>query len=354
MLPKSTEPVSAPVVYALDFSSWKRSVVCQCFAPARVVFVASVADVPAGAVLAAWGMKPFDAALAEGVRVLRLEDGFLRSVGLGVDLIRPMSWVIDGRGIYYDATRASDLEHLLSNAQFSAAQLQRAQRLRERIVAQGLTKYNTGGGVWQRPAGATSVVLVPGQVESDASLAYGAPGIRSNMALLQAARAAHPDAYVVYKPHPDVLAGLRARGAGEQEALRWCDEVVEHAPMGELLLAVDHVHVLTSLAGFEALLRGKSVTCHGQPFYAGWGLTHDAVPHARRTRRLSLDELVAGTLIEYPVYLSRNGSSRAGGGLIAPEQALDELVAWRMRAGNKLPWWRKWFRVVLRRVVGVR
>lgn len=349
MLPQSAELPDVSVVYALDFSSWKRAVVRQCFAPARVVFAASVADVPAGAVLAVWGMKPFDAALPEGVRVLRLEDGFLRSVGLGVDLIRPMSWVIDGRGIYYDATRPSDLEHLLSNASFGAAQLQRARQLCERIVSEGLTKYNTGGGVWQRPAGAASVVLVPGQVESDASLAYGAPGIRTNMALLQAARAAHPDAHVVYKPHPDVLAGLRARGADEHEALRWCDEVVEHAPMGELLLAVDHVHVLTSLAGFEALLRGKAVTCHGQPFYSGWGLTRDAVPNARRTRQLSLDELVAGALIEYPLYMSRTGA-----GLTAPEQALDELVAWRTRAGHRLPWWRKLFRVVLRRVVGVR
>ena len=349
MSPKSTELVNASVVYALDFSTWKKSVVRQCLTPASVVFVARVADVPAGGALVVWGMKPFGGELARDVKVLRLEDGFLRSVGLGVDLIRPMSWVIDGRGIYYDATRPSDLEHLLSTMQFDAGALQRAAQLRERVVAQGLTKYNTGGQHWQRPAGAARVVLVPGQVESDASLAYGAPKIRSNMALLQAARAAHPDAYLVYKPHPDVLAGLRARGADEQEALRWCDEVVEHAPMGDLLMAVDQVHVLTSLAGFEALLSGKPVICHGQPFYSGWGLTQDAVPNARRSRRLSLDELVAGALIEYPIYLSRDGQR-----LNTPEQAIDELVAWRMQAGDKLPWWRQLFRVVLRRVVGVR
>ena len=349
MSPKSTELVNASVVYALDFSTWKKSVVRQCLTPASVVFVARVADVPAGGALVVWGMKPFGGELARDVKVLRLEDGFLRSVGLGVDLIRPMSWVIDRRGIYYDATRPSDLEHLLSTMQFDAGALKRAAQLREHVVAQGLTKYNTGGQHWQRPAGAARVVLVPGQVESDASLAYGAPKIRSNMALLQAARAAHPDAYLVYKPHPDVLAGLRARGADEQEALRWCDEVVEHAPMGDLLMAVDQVHVLTSLAGFEALLRGKPVTCHGQPFYSGWGLTQDAVPNARRSRRLSLDELVAGALIEYPIYLSRDGQR-----LNTPEQAIDELVAWRMQAGDKLPWWRQLFRVVLRRVVGVR
>ena len=346
---RNTELLHAPVVYALDFSTWKRSVVRQCFPHARVVFIDDAATVPSGGMLAVWGMKPFGNELSKDVSVLRLEDGFLRSVGLGADLIRPMSWVIDGSGIYYDATRPSDLEHLLSGTSFDAALLQRASRLRQRIVAEGLTKYNTGRCGWQRPAGAQQVILVPGQVESDASLAYGAPGIRSNIGLLQAVRQAHPKAHLVYKPHPDVLAGLRARGAGEQEALRWCDEVVTDAAMGDLLRAVDEVHVLTSLAGFEALLRGKPVTCYGQPFYSGWGLTSDVVPNPRRSRRLSLDALVAGALIEHPVYLSRTKSS-----LITPEQALDELVAWRARAGRTAPWWRKLFRVVLRQVVGVR
>ena len=346
---RNTELLHAPVVYALDFSTWKRSVVRQCFPHARVVFIDDAATVPSGGMLAVWGMKPFGNELSKDVSVLRLEDGFLRSVGLGADLIRPMSWVIDGSGIYYDATRPSDLEHLLSGTSFDAALLQRASRLRQRIVAEGLTKYNTGRCGWQRPAGAQQVILVPGQVESDASLAYGAPGIRSNIGLLQAVRQAHPKAHLVYKPHPDVLAGLRARGAGEQEALRWCDEVVTDAAMGDLLRAVDEVHVLTSLAGFEALLRGKHVTCYGQPFYSGWGLTSDVVPNPRRSRRLLLDELVAGALIEYPVYLSRTKNS-----LITPEQALDELVAWRARAGGSVPWWRQLFRVVLRQVVGVR
>jgi capsular polysaccharide export protein len=193
------------------------------------------------------------------------------------------------------------------------------------------------------------VILVPGQVESDASLAYGAPGERTNMGLLRAVRAANPDAYLVYKPHPDVLARLRAEGQGEQEAYRWCDELVTDTAMGDLLMAVDEIHVLTSLAGFEALLRGKSVACYGLPFYSGWGLTHDFMPNDRRRRRLTLDELVAVTLIKYPLYLSRDGNS-----LISPEQALDELLSWRTRTGGKDPWWRGIIRVFLRRIVGVR
>ncbi len=337
------------VIYALDFSAWKRSAMRQCFPDAQVVFIASAAEVPAGGVLAVWGLKPVSGALTTDVKILRLEDGFLRSVGLGADLIRPMSWVVDGRGIYYDATQPSDLENLLTDTAFAPELVQRARCLRERIVAEGLTKYNVGIAYWERPSGTGKIILVPGQVESDASLVYGAPKIRTNIGLLQTVRQANLGAYIVYKPHPDVMAGLRAQGAGEDEALDWCDEVVRDVDMGRLLMVVDEVHVLTSLAGFEALLRSKPVTCYGQPFYSGWGLTMDAVPIPRRSRQLLLDELVAGALIAYPIYLSRMSDA-----LITPEQALDELLAWRDKTGGAVPWWRKLFRMVLRRVVGVR
>jgi capsular polysaccharide export protein len=82
------------------------------------------------------------------------------------------------------------------------------------------------------------------------------------------------------------------------------DEVVVSGTISEAIDAADEVHVNTSLAGFEALLRGKPVTTYGVPFYAGWGLTRDLgdVP-SRRTARRSLDELVAATLLIYPRYL---------------------------------------------------
>ena len=238
-------------IHALNFSSWKRSVVRRCFSGKQVAFVSSVADVPADGVLVVWGMKPFDGKIASGVRIIRVEDGFLRSVGLGVDLIQPISWVVDSRGIYYDATKTSDLEHLLAETKFPPETIARAASLRKRLVAEKLTKYNVGVSGWQRPSGVGKVILVPGQVESDASLAYGAPNICTNRGLLQAVRRANPQAYIVYKPHPDVMAGLRAKGVGEDDALRWCDELVTDTAMGDLLMAVDEVHVITSLAGFE-------------------------------------------------------------------------------------------------------
>ena len=336
-------------VFAFGFSFRKRAILRR-FLPDTVVrFIDHGARVPAGATLLLWGSAAAPEGLANAVRIVRVEDGFLRSVGLGADLIHPASWVIDGSGIYYDATRPSDLEQLLQTGDFDAPLVARAASLRQRIADSGLTKYNTGSGGWCRPADASHVILVPGQVESDASIRYGAPAENTNMGLLRAVRAAEPAAFIVYKPHPDVMANLRAAGQGEADAARWCDAMVSDVSMAALLPAVDAVHVLTSLAGFEALLRGKAVTCHGLPFYAGWGLTIDMLGAPRRSRRLSLDELVAGALIRYPTYVSR-----ATGLLTTPETVLDELIDLRARSGTRLPLWRKMMRHVLRLIDGVR
>src|SRR5437764_13909217 len=67
---------------------------------------------------------------------------------------------------------------------------------------------------------------------------------------------------------------------------------------------VDEVHVNSSLAGFEALVRGTPVTTYGVPFYAGWGLTRDLGPvPRRRSQQRTIDELIAATLLLYPRYL---------------------------------------------------
>lgn len=313
-----------PVVHAHGISMRKLAFLRDFVAPARVRSVDRGAEVPEGGALLLWGRAEVPAGVSPTVRVVRVEDGFVRSVGLGADLVRPLSLSFDSRGIYFDATVPSDLEHLLQHAHFDEALLARARALRERVVARGTTKYNVGGAPWSRPARAERVVLVPGQVETDASIAFGAPGIRRNMDLLRAVRAAERDAYLVYKPHPDVVAGLRGEGAGERSARDFCDEVVLDAPMGALLPEVDAVHVITSQTGFEALLRGKEVTCHGQPFYAGWGLTTDTVPLPRRTRRLTVDELVAGAFVLYPTYVSGRTGERT-----EVEAVLDELEAAR-------------------------
>jgi capsular polysaccharide export protein len=331
-------------LYAHGFSWRKRRYLRAFTARPDLRFVRRGEAVGRGAHLLLWGSAAPPRGLDAAARIVRVEDGFLRSVGLGADLTRPVSWVFDDLGIYYDAAGTSALERMLQEAEFPAGELARAAALRKRIVQAGLTKYNLAPGRWERPAHARTVVLVPGQVETDASIRQGCHDVRTNLGLLQAVRRARPDAWVVYKPHPDVVAGLRNAGVGDEGAGAFCDETVVGGSMHDLLQRVDEVHAMTSLAGFEALLRGVPVVCWGHPFYAGWGLTQDTKPHPTRTRRLGLDELVAGALLRYPVYLSPRSGIRC-----TPEEGLEALLQWRERAPAQDAWWRRFVRPLIGR-----
>lgn len=264
-----------------------------------------------------------------GVPLARIEDGFLRSVGLGAGLAPGASIVVDDRGIYYDPRTESRLAFLLRTSGFPPDLVARAKALRELVIARRLTKYNVGltdeSGDWPSDR---RIVLVPGQVEDDASVMHGSPVVRSNRNLLRAARARNPDAFLLYKPHPDVEAGFRTGAIPEAEALTLADRIVGGLSIVDLLDRVDHVETMTSLAGFEALIRGRTVAVHGRPFYAGWGLTEDLAPGADRGRRLALDELVAGALLLYPLYLDPVTLKPC-----SAERLLDRLAAARDAAG---------------------
>lgn len=314
-------------VQMLGFSRWKEPLANLFFNGAAIRFVKPEQPLTQDLPVVSWGCKHDADLSAHPHPVNRVEDGFLRSVGLGAGKARPLSWVVDDLGIYYDATRPSRLERILASETFAPELLARAEALRLAICAAGLTKYNLPGASWQRPAEARQVILVAGQVEGDASIRFGGNRIRSNLQLLRAVREHNPQAWVLYKPHPEVLAGTRARGDDEAQTVHWCDEVIGDTPLQQLLEVVDEVHVLTSQSGFEALLRGVPVTTYGQPFYAGWGLTRDmdlqAQVQARRPRQLTLDELVAGTLLLYPTYVSLVTNR-----FTTAEQTLYELQNW--------------------------
>jgi capsular polysaccharide export protein len=228
---------------------------------------------------------------------------------------------LDADGIYYDPSRPSGLEKILQSAAFSSEELARAARLRQLVVASRISKYNLAAvdrlSISARPA--QRILLVPGQVADDASVRLGTQSVGDNLSLLRAVRSANPDAYIVYKPHPDVLSGNR-RGSLHDVAEPPWDLLVGQVALAACLDVAHEVHTMTSLVGFEALLRGLAVVTYGQPFYAGWGLTHDLAPLPRRTRRLTLDELVAGVLLRYPRYMS--WSSRC---FVSAEDKVHEL-----------------------------
>ncbi len=269
-----------------------------------------------GGDVVAWSSKCIDGRLEAlcreaGVPLVRMEDGFIRSVGLGSNFQWPYSLVLDRRGIYYDPNQPSDLEVLLNGIQARADHselCERARSLREFIVSKGLTKYNVGGAGPSRDRWPPDrrIILVPGQVEDDASVRRGGCGIKSNLDLLREVRRHEPDAFIIYKPHPDVEVRNRKGRIPDEIALNVADEVVRDVRMDAMLGVVDEVHTLTSLTGFEGLLRGLKVCTYGGPFYAGWGLTDDRAQERaflnRRNARLSLDELTAGVLLLYPSY----------------------------------------------------
>lgn len=332
-------------ISALGFSRWKRPFIQRFLQGSDVVFAKTppaISQSQSSPAIALWGSADAPA-LPLNATILRIEDGFLRSSGLGADLVRPLSLVIDDIGIYYDATRPSRLEHILVTQVLDDAAVQRAEELRDRIIELDLTKYNLGHEAWDRPNGLSPVILVVGQVETDASIRLGSPEVRSNVELLRRVREENPSAYIVYKPHPDVLAGLRRQGDGEGAALAFADEVLARpVSLGQLLGQVDEVHTITSLLGFEALIRGVKVVCHGLPFYACWGLTEDRMSCPRRTRRLTSAELVHGALIAYPRYFNYERDC-----FVEPEQAVEQLATMASRGPQRQSLHRKILRVAI-------
>jgi capsular polysaccharide export protein len=266
---------------------------------------------------------------------LRVEDGFLRSRGLGAELVPPLSLVTDDRGIYFDPSRPSRLDALIS-APLPTGGRERAEALLARLRDEGLSKYNLPGASFPKlPQGHR--ILIPGQVEDDASIRKGAGEVRTNLALLKAARAANPGAILVYKPHPDVEAGLRPGAIALEDLRNLADAIISKADPASLLAEVQEVWTITSLLGFEALVRDLPVTCLGTPFYAGWGLTRDLGPVPEwRTARPDLAQLVHSALIAYPRYwdpVSRRpcppevALDRLSSGIIPHPGALNRLVA---------------------------
>ena len=236
-----------------------------------------------------------------GLPKVEIEDGFLRSRGLGALLTFPGSLALDERGIYYDPRSASDLEAMIQTGGFTDETLERADGLIAAYRGRGLTKYNLHQvDPPPVPPDGRPLVIVLGQVEDDASIRMGATGdVRTNEALIRRARAEHPEAFLAYRAHPDVERGLR-RGKVPADTLQRVDVLAPRASLPALLGAAARVHVMTSLGGLEAMMHGTPVTCHGAPFYAGWGVTDDRVPSPRRTRRANLREIVAAAYLLYP------------------------------------------------------
>ncbi|MDI6834735.1 MAG: capsular polysaccharide biosynthesis protein [Rhizobiaceae bacterium] len=267
-------------------------------------------------------------AAAHGIPVHFVEDGFLRSLQSSAGQSAPFSLTVDGKRPYFDARGPSDLEGLLKTYDFEAdpALLARASAGIAALLESRVSKYNAPEAARTTPAKSDGrrSVLVVGQVEDDASIRFGCDRLFRNNDLVRLAAQENPGARIVYKPHPDVLKGVRKAQSDPQEVAHLCEILVDPVPLPDVLEAADHVYTITSLAGFEALLRRKPVTVIGSPFYAGWGLTDDRQANPRRGRKLSLEALFAGVYLLYPRYFDP-----LTGAVSSFEACLSQMVAWR-------------------------
>lgn len=329
--------------YVYGFSLRKFFILKQFLPQVRLHFKRHLERIPAHSTLIVWGMKELPQAILQSCQVIRVEDGFLRSIGLGAAFNPPISWVFDDLGMYFNSQVPSRLEILLNQPSFSATTLMMAERVAQQIVQQKLSKYNlaqTADVIF--PCTPQRKILAIGQVEGDASLAYGSAHIKTNQQFLDSVRAQRSEDYIVYRPHPDVSMGWRKDSLNVQQAQRSVNQISTAGDITDWFDWADEVHVMTSLAGFEALLRHKKVVCHGLPFYSGWGLTEDLFKLDRPKRTLTLNELIAGTLIEYPLYRSLLCKHKQW---IGVEDAMQELLQLRQKQPKQ---WLKWLQPLMK------
>jgi capsular polysaccharide export protein len=283
-----------------------------------------------------WGYKhpDFISTFCEhyGIPLIRIEDGFLRSVALGREGAPPLSLCFDRSGIYFDPNRPSDLERIIETHDFRSDRqlMQRAEDCLKRLLNSRLSKYNAAPDIdIERLYGPKTKrrILVLGQVEGDVSLVKGLEANIDNNELVRIAVRENPQAQVIYKPHPEVLHCTRTDSPQSYpDAVRdICLVLDQDVALANALDTIDHVYTMTSLSGFEALIRGIAVTCLGAPFYAGWGATDDRQACPRRTARRTPLEIFAAAYILYPRYFDP-----ATGAAIELERALECLLRIKM------------------------
>ena len=277
-----------------------------------------------------WGME-YPTYLKEfiqeyNIKVTFVEDGFIRSIGLGSNYELPISLNFDSKTLYFNAEKESDLESILNTYDFKNDQvlMKRALSMKNKLLKNGISKYNHADNVNLDSIYGEKTkkrILVIGQVEDDASIKYGCNKKINNNDLVRIAYEENPDAQIIYKPHPDVLFKRREALSDPNDVKDIALVVKESIPISQALDTIDHLYTITSQVGFEALLRNIKVTTIGLPFYAGWGLTDERQSCSRRTRVLTVDELFAGAYILYPKYYDYSLKKT-----LTPEESLDRLI----------------------------
>jgi len=256
------------------------------------------------AIFLGWGYKKSGLEAMQMKNWILLEDGFIRSVGLGVEGYPAFSIVEDDSGMHYDAFRETKIERILNNYKFDNKILDKATEAIELLKKYKISKYNLSPMTVPQKVKNTkgNKVLIIAQTAGDNSLKYGRAYEFSPKDIILSALEENPNSTVFVKVHPDVLAGKRESSIDIELAQKYCEVITENSNPLLLIEEFDKVYTQTSQMGFEALLFDKEVTTFGMPFYSGWGITKDKLKNERRNRKLTFKEVFAASYILYSKY----------------------------------------------------
>lgn len=271
-----------------------------------------------------WGITPNPAktrhrslAREMGKPVLIVEDGFLRSVGIGLSGEPGLSIIVDDTTAYYDATKPSRLARRLeSGPGLTDAEQSRSENVIERIVKARLSKYNHAPDIpLQVGRPERRKLLLVDQREGDQSVVSGLADAQTFNRMVADVMRERQGWDIIVKQHPDAITGGKKSYlnretlafARDRDDIHFID--FDCNPFA-LLDIVEEVYVVASGLGFEALMAGKSVHCYGMPFYAGWGVTTDKMALSSRTRTRTVPEIFHYAYIEASRYYSPDLNGR--------------------------------------------
>lgn len=285
-----------------------------------------------------WGITPNEnktnqAKLARslGKSVVIVEDGFIRSLDIGLSGEPGLSIILDDQTAYYDATKISRLSKLLEQGRaLDDSEKKRAGAAIDKIVGKKISKYNHAP-VLPIKIGQPSrrKVLLVDQRFGDQSVASGLADESSFNRMLMDAINNNPDCDIIIKQHPDAIKGGKF-SYFNNERLAFTKHMQNVTLVNydinpySLLDLVDEVYVVTSGMGFEALMAGKKVHCYGMPFYAGWGVTEDKISLPSRTRQRTVEDIFYFSYIESSRYFDPDKNS-----VVEVEDLVDYIIKHR-------------------------
>ena len=242
-----------------------------------------------------------------------LEDGFVKSLSQGrwkeQEII--FSLIIDRQGIYYNSAAPSELESIICdtvNSENFEQYSSQGAKLISLITSNNIVKFNVRSSTSENGSSIKiiakdSSVLLIDQTFGDSSVVLGNASKESFDQMLSDAISKYGPDNVFVKIHPNVI-NRKAKGYFSLHRLRQSKVHIISSDVNtaQLLKIFKNVYVVTSGTGYEALMAGCHVTCYGEPFYSGYGLTEDKKTSTQIRRIKKLNRPLTIKLLAYAIF----------------------------------------------------